>query len=122
MSWGDHRETWVPVALYAELAADGEPLPVFVSSISERGMVLDSLSMLGEQPSGRLQIQLRLPGEPETLWIGAELVRDEPGLLFNDIGIRFLAMANAHWRALRRWVRVRALLLATRPLGSSRAA
>ncbi len=122
MTFMNHRGTWVPVALYAELAADGESLPVFVSSLSEHAMVLDSLSILGERPSGRLQIQLRLPGEPEILWIGAELVRDDPGLLFNDIGIRFLAMANAHWRVLRRWVRVRELLLATRPLGKSRAA
>jgi hypothetical protein len=26
-------------------------------------------------------------------------------------------MANAHWRALRRWVRVRELMLTARPLG-----
>jgi hypothetical protein len=44
-------------------------------------------------------------------------VRDDQGLLFNDISIRFVAMANAHWRSLRRWVRVRELVLQTRPLG-----
>ena len=63
-----------------------------------------------------------LPGEPDPLWIAGEVVRDDQGLLFTDIGIRFLAMANAHWRALRRWVRVRELVLQTRPLGAYHAA
>lgn len=117
MSFTSHRETWVPVALYAELASDGEPVPVFVTSISEHGMVLDSLAAAVERSTQPLQVQLVLPGEPETLWIGAAIVRDHYGLLFNDIGIRFLAMANANWRSLRRWVRVRELVLATRPVG-----
>ena len=122
MSVSEHRETWVPVALYAKLASDSEPVSVFVTSINERGMVLDSLAIRPEQPGQRLQVQLVLPGEPEMLWIAAEIVRDHHGLIFSDIGIRFLAMANAHWRSLRRWVRVRELVLATRPLGVPRAA
>lgn len=39
MSLSGHRETWVPVALCAELANDAEPVPVFVTRISELGMV-----------------------------------------------------------------------------------
>jgi hypothetical protein len=112
-----HRETWVPVSLYAELAADGEVLPAFVTSIGEHGLVLDSLSILCDRQSDTLQLQLALPGEPDPLWIAAEVVRDTHGYLFNDTAIRFLAMANSHWRALRRWVRVRELVLATRPVG-----
>ena len=112
-----HRETWVPVALYAELVADEEVLPAFVTSISEHGLVLDSLAILSNRRSDRLHLQLTLPGELDPLWIGAEVVRDDQGLVFNDVGIRFLAMANAHWRALRRWVRVRELVLATRRSG-----
>jgi hypothetical protein len=122
MSLRAHRETWVPVALYADLVSDAEPLPVFVTSMSEQGMTLDSPAMNAGLPKQRLQVQLVLPGEAETLWIGAEIVRDHHGLLFDEIGVRFLAMANAHWRALRRWVRVRELVLATRPLGVPRAA
>jgi hypothetical protein len=111
-----HREAWVPVALYAELVADEIVLPAFVTSIGEHGLILDSLSILCERRSNTLQVQLTLPGEPERLWIGAEVVRDTHGYLFNDTAIRFLAMANAHWHALRRWVRVRELILATRPI------
>jgi hypothetical protein len=114
---GAHREILVPVALYAELVADEEVMPAFVTSISEQGLVLDSLAILGNRCRDRVQIQLLLPGEPEPLWVGAEVVRDTVGSLFNDTSIRFLAMANAHWRALRRWVRVRELVLATRPVG-----
>ena len=117
MMFSVQRETWVPVALYAELVADEEVLPAFVTSISEQGLVLDSLAILGNRNSDRLQIRLTLPGEPDPLWIASEVVRDDQGLLFNDIAIRFLAMANAHWRALRRWVRVRELVLQTRPVG-----
>jgi len=119
---GPHRETLVPVALYAELVADDEVLPAFVTSLGENGLLLDSLAILGNRSSDRLQIRLSLPGEPEPLWIGAEVVRDSHGYLFNDTAIRFLAMANAHWRSLRRWVRVRELVLATRPIGVHRAA
>ncbi len=122
MAFRVQHEAWVPVALYAELIADGEVLPAFVTSICEHGLVLDSLSILSNRRSDRLQLQLSLPGEPERLWIAAEVVRDDHGLLFNDIGVRFLSMANAHWRALRRWVRVRELLLQTRPLGHYHAA
>jgi hypothetical protein len=112
-----HREALVPVALYAELVADDEVLPAFVTSIGEHGMVLDSLAILGNRRTDQLQIRLTLPGEPEPLWIGAEIVGDTQGYLFNDTAIRFLAMANAHWHSLRRWVRVRELVLATRPIG-----
>lgn len=116
MSLGAHRETMVPVALYAHLVADDEVLPAFVTSLGERGLVLDSLAIISNRRSERLQLQLTLPGEPETLWIGAEVVRDTHGPLFNDTAIRFLVMANEHWHSLRRWVRVRALVLATRPI------
>jgi len=122
MLFSAHRETLVPVALYAELAADDEVLPAFVTSIGEQGLVLDSLAILGNRRGDRLQLQLTLPGEPDPLWIGAEVVRDKHGLLFNDTAIRFLAMANAHWHCLRRWVRVRELVLATRPVGVHHAA
>jgi hypothetical protein len=122
MLFSAHRETLVPVALYAELAADDEVLPAFVTSIGEQGLVLDSLAILGNRRGDRLQLQLTLPGEPNPLWIGAEVVRDKHGLLFNDTAIRFLAMANAHWHCLRRWVRVRELVLATRPVGAHHAA
>lgn len=116
------HETWVPVALYAELVADEEVLPAFLTSISEHGLVFDSLAILANRRTARLQVQLTLPGEPDLLWIAAEVVRDDQGLLFSDVGVRFLAMANAHWRALRRWVRVRELVLHTRPLGAHQAA
>ena len=122
MVFSVQRETWVPVALYAEVVADDEVLPVFVTSIGEHGLALDSLAILANRRSDQLQLRLALPGEPDPLWIAAQVVRDEPGLFFNDVGLRFLAMANAHWRALRRWVRVRALVLQTRPLGAYHAA
>ena len=117
MLFDAHRETLVPVALYAELVADDEVMPAFVTSISEHGLLLDSLAILSNRRSDRLQIQLTLPGEPDPLWIGAEVVRDTHGSLFNDTAIRFMAMANAHWHSVRRWVRVRELVLATQPIG-----
>ena len=117
MLTAENRETMVPVALYAELVADDEVLPAFVTSIGEQGLYLDSLAILADRRSDRIQLRLTLPGEPDPLWIGAEVIQDRNGYLFNDTALRFLAMANAHWRALRRWVRVRELVLATRPIG-----
>ena len=122
MLFSAYRETWVPVALYAELVADEEVLPAFVTNISEHGLQLDSLAMLGSRRNDRIQLQITLPGEPDRLWIAAEVVQDQHGLLFNDTAIRFLSMASAHWRALRRWVRVRELMMTARPLGASDAA
>jgi len=118
MLFSAHRETLVPVAIYAELIADDEVLPAFVTSLGEHGLHLDALAILGNRRSDRLQLQLSLPGEPDPLWIAAEVVRDRHGLLFNDTAIRFLCMANAHWRALRRWVRVREMMITARPLGT----
>ena len=111
----DRRHTRVPVSLYAELIADDEVLPAFVTSISENGLMLDSLAILSHRRSERLQIQISLPGEDDPLWIVGDVVRDERGLLFNDTAIRFVSMAKAHWRALRRWVRLRELILTTQP-------
>ena len=122
MLTAENRQTMVPVALYAELVTNDEVLPAFVTSIGEHGLYLDSVAILAERRSDRIQLQLTLPGEPDPLWIGAEVIRDRSGFLFNDAAIRFLAMANAHWRAVRRWVRVRELVLATRPLGAHDAA
>jgi len=117
MVFSVQRETWVPVALYSELIADEEVLPAFVTSLGEHGLALDSLAILGNRRTDRLQIRLTLPGEPDPLWIAAEVVGDAPGLLFNEVALRFLAMANSHWRSLRRWVRVRELVLQARPIG-----
>jgi hypothetical protein len=117
MVFGVQRETWVPVALYAEIISDEEVLPAFVTSLGEHGLAFDSLGILGNRRTDGLQLRLTLPGEPDTLWIAAEVVRDDRGVLFNDIAVRFLAMANSHWRSLRRWVRVRELVLHTRPIG-----
>jgi hypothetical protein len=122
MASGARGETLVPVALYAALVCDEEVLPAFVTSIGEHGMVFDSLAILGNRTRDRLQVELTLPGEPELLWIGGEVVRDIQGSIFNDSAIRYLAMANAHWRSIRRWVRVRELVLATRPIGLHHAA
>jgi hypothetical protein len=110
------------VALYAELVAEDEVLPAFVTSLGEHGLRLDSLAIVGNRASNRLNLQLSLPGEPGPLWIAAEIVHDDHGLLFHDLAVRFLAMANVHWRCLRRWVRIRELMLAARPLGFDRAA
>jgi hypothetical protein len=117
MLFGGQREVLLPVALYVELVADDEVLPAFVTSIGEHGLILDALAILGNHLSDRLQIRLTLPGEPDPLWISAEVVGDTHGSLFNETAIRFLAMANCHWRSLRRWVRVRELVLTTRPIG-----
>lgn len=117
MVFSVQRETWVPVALYAEVIADDEVLPAFVTSLGEHGLALDALAILSNRRTDHLQVRLSLPGEPDPLWVAAVVVRDDPGLLFNDIAIRFVAMANAHWRSLRRWVRVRELVLHTRPIG-----
>ena len=92
-----------------------DALPAFVTSISEHGLYLDSLAMLGGRSSDRVQLQITLPGEPETLWVMGEVIHDEPGRLFNETAVRFVSMAKSHWRILRRWVRVRELALTTQP-------
>jgi len=110
-------ETWLPAALDAELIADDEVLPAFVTRIGEHGMALDSLAILGNRRGNCLQVRLELPGEPDPLWIAAEVVRDAQGLLFNELAIRFVEMASIHWRWLRRWIRVRELALRARRVG-----
>lgn len=105
----------MPVAFYCELMTETDALPAFVTSLSEHGLYLDSLAMLGGRSTDRIQLQLTLPGEPEALWVMGEVIHDEPGRLFNETAIRFVSMAKSHWRVLRRWVRVRELALTTQP-------
>ncbi len=64
MLFSGHRETYVPVALYAQLVADEEVLPAFVTGISEHGLHLDSLAILGNRRTDRLQLQLRCRVSP----------------------------------------------------------
>ncbi|KPK14547.1 MAG: hypothetical protein AMJ62_13075 [Myxococcales bacterium SG8_38] len=111
MGWGAYRETWMPVALDAELVAEEEVLPAFVTGIGEHGVRLDSLAILGNRSTDRLHLQLTLPGEHAPLWIGAEVVRDRQGLLLHDVAVRFLVMADSDWRRLERWVRERVLAM-----------
>jgi hypothetical protein len=114
--------TLVPVGLHAELVAAEEVLPAFVTSLGEHGLRFDSLAIVANRSTNRVCLQLSLPGEPDPLWIGAEIVRDVDGSLLHEVAVRFLDMADAHWRRLRRWVRERELRLAAPPLGLHRAA
>jgi hypothetical protein len=107
------RETWIPVALNAELVAEEEVLPAFVTGIGEHGLRLDSLAILGNRSTDRLHLQLTLPGEPGPLWIGAEVAQDRYGFVLHDVAVRFLVMADSDWRRLQRWVRERVRAMTT---------
>ena len=112
---GERRAGRVPVAMYCELIVDDEVLPAFVTSLSENGLYFDSLAILSHRKSNRVQMQLTLPGEEDPLWIVGDVIYDERGRLFNETAVRFVEMADAHKRALRRWIRVRELVITTQP-------
>lgn len=99
--------------MYADLLFDdSEPRRCFVTSLSERGLCLDALTVWALEEDTQIQLELTLPGEDEQLWIVGEVVRDTAGALFQETAIRFVTMAETHRRVLRRWVRVKALVLA----------
>ncbi len=99
--------------MYADLVFDdNDPRRCFVTSLSERGLCLDALTVWALEENERVQVELELPGEAERLWIVGEVVRDIAGALFQETAIRFVSMAEGHRRILRRWVRVKALAIA----------
>jgi len=111
MGWSANGEILIPVALDAELVAEEEVLPAFITGIGEHGLRLDSLAILGNRSSNLLHLQLTLPGEPGPLWIGAEVIRDQHGFLLHEVVVRFLRMADADWRRLEQWVRKRLIAI-----------
>ena len=121
MGWSANGETLIPVALDAELVAEEEVLPAFITGIGEHGLRLDSLAILANRSSNLLHLQLTLPGEPGPLWIGAEVVCDQQGSLLHEVVVRFLRMADADWRCLEQWVRKR-LIAITAPANELRRA
>ncbi len=109
----DRRGPRILVSMYADLLFDDrEPRRCFVTSLSERGLCLDALTVWALEEDTQVQLELTLPGEEEQLWIVGEIVRDTAGALFQETAIRFITMAETHRCVLRRWVRVKALALA----------
>ncbi len=74
------------------------------TNISMGGMQLMRLletRQVSEDPNGRMRLQFELPGQDEPIWVGAERVYDDNGL----VGVRFVDISHHHFVLLREWLR-----------------
>ena len=72
------------------------------TNISLGGMQLERLLEAHKQGErGHLRLQFELPGQEEPIWVGAEPVYEEEGL----VGVRFVNISHSHFVLLREWLR-----------------
>ena len=102
----ERRQVRLPVGLYALQMFDGGVQRSFMTSLSEHGCYLDAPSQPFYRRSLRVQLEISLPGQGDSIWVLGEVVHNESGALFSETAIRFVSMAGKHWAMLRAWLRV----------------
>ena len=91
------------VDLVATQFIDNRPIRSQIANLSLSGLHACHAVEPMSRSSRHIQLEVPLPGS-ETLWIKGEIVFDDLGLLHHGTGVRFLAMAPSHERALEKWI------------------
>ncbi len=114
----------IPLDLMVSVFVHDRPLRGLVLDVSDSGIRIDVVAGRAPAAGTPVQIELGLPGVDDTLWIAGTVQYQRGADLASGLGVRFVAMASRHARALRDWCvehrhRQLGTLLArlTRPLG-----
>lgn len=109
--------------MYATQIVGDEERRCFVTSLSPKGLYLDALSLPWLAEGTPVQIELRLPGEVgEPIWALGEVLRGEIGLLFDEVAVRFTAIAEKDTETLVNWLKRRKNALTVDPVAYYEAA
>lgn len=103
----------IPVGFYANQLVDDQPERCFTTSLSTSGLYMERLLTPLERTRETVQVEIPLPGAPETLWARGRVVYDCFDALFHGSAVRFTAMPNRHRRMLREWLHDRLASLST---------
>ncbi len=86
----ERRAFRTPVSLYASVEGpDGDSYPCFVTSISGRGIYLDSPGGFHGVINSRCWVRLKLPGTEKLLSFSGHVIATKTGQLFEEAAVRF---------------------------------
>jgi hypothetical protein len=94
----------IPVELPLIQYVDNRPIASVTSDLSLSGLHACHAIEPMSRSSKLVQLELELPGLDEPLWVKGEVVYDAISPVHHSSGIRFIAMAHRHERALAEWL------------------
>jgi c-di-GMP-binding flagellar brake protein YcgR len=77
------------------------PVRALAEDLSDTGVRLCAVAARAPAPGTQMAIEIDLPGQSETIWARGEVCYRKGDDLASGIGVRFVAMAQLHARALR---------------------
>ena len=77
------------------------PVRGLTANLSDSGVSLSAISMLAPAPGLVVGVELELPGMSDSIWAAGQICYRTEDRMASGLGVRFLAMARSHARAIR---------------------
>jgi len=91
----------IPLELMVTAYVNERPLRGLVLDLSDTGIRIEVVSGRAPKAGTSVALEIDLPGAEESLWIQGTIQYQAPSDLASGLGVRFVAMATVHARALR---------------------
>jgi len=77
------------------------PVRGLTANLSDSGVSMSAIAMLAPPPGLVVGMELELPGMSESIWAAGQICYRMDDRMASGLGVRFLAMARSHARAIR---------------------
>jgi hypothetical protein len=77
------------------------PVRGLASNLSDSGMSMSAIAMLAPPAGTIVGLELELPGMADSIWASGQICYRTEDRMASGLGVRFLAMARSHARAVR---------------------
>lgn len=91
----------IPLDLMVTAFVNDRPLRGLVLDLSDSGIRLEVVTGRAPKAGTPVQLEIELPGTDDSLWISGTVQYQRAADLASGLGVRFVAMATPHARALR---------------------
>lgn len=91
----------IPLDLMLTAYVNDRPLRALVFDLSDTGLRIDVVSDRAPAAGTTVALELSLPGRDDSIWASGTVCYQRPDDLASGLGIRFVAMASIHARAIR---------------------
>lgn len=91
----------IPLDLMLTAYVHDRPVRALVLDVSDTGLRIEVVAPRSPAAGTVVQLELALPGVEDTIWASATVCYEHPEQLASGLGVRFIAMAATHARALR---------------------
>ncbi len=91
----------IPLDLMLTAYVHDKPVRALVLDVSDTGLRIEVVAARAPAPGTIVQLELALPNVEQTIWASATVCYERNDDLASGLGVRFLAMAGLHARALR---------------------